>query len=84
MGKIIGAKVEKSHTVIIEFEEGSKIIFDMQKLVKTIPFFRLRDFAIFEAVKFDDKSIYWDSADKKAEYLPLRLSIDTILFSLRE
>lgn len=69
--------------LLIDFDDGSSITFNMQKMVEKIPYFRLKDLSSFRAVKFDEKSVYWDTSDGKPEYLPLRLSVDAILFSLR-
>ena len=80
---MIGVVPSDDYKLRIDFEDGSQIIFNMQKMVKTMPYFRLNDPTSFQSVKFDEKSIYWDAADEKPEYFPLRLSIDTILFSLR-
>lgn len=83
MSKIINVHGSDDYKLLIDFEDGSNISFNMQELLKSIPYFRLKDLANFKNVKFDNKSIYWDNVDEKSEYLPLRLSIDTILFSLR-
>lgn len=84
MSKIISVHGSVDYKLFIDFEDGSSITYNMQKLVKSIPYFRLKDMSSFQAVKCDGKSIYWDAEDEKPEYLPLRLSIDTILFSLRD
>lgn len=84
MSKIVGVHGSDDYKLLIDFEDGSNITFNMQKLVRTIPYFRLNDLVSFQTVKFDTKSVYWDAEDQKPEYLPLRLSIDTILFSLRD
>ena len=84
MSKIVDVHGSDDYKLLIDFEDGSNITFNMQKLVRTIPYFRLNDLVSFQTVKFDTKSVYWDAEDQKPEYLPLRLSIDTILFSLRD
>lgn len=83
MSKIINVHASDDYKLLIDFEDGSSITFNMQKMVKTIPYLRLKDPTSFQTVKFDEKSVYWDAEDEKREYLPLRLSVDTILFSLR-
>lgn len=83
MSKIVNVRTSDDYKLLIDFDDGSSIIFNMQKMVETIPYFRLKDPSGFRAVKFDGKSVYWDTSDGKPEYLPLRLSIDSILFSLR-
>ena len=84
MSKIISVQGSEDYKLLIEFEDESKVVFNMQKMVKTLPFLRLNDLTSFQAVKFDGKSVYWEPVDEKPEYFPLRLSIDKILFSLRD
>lgn len=84
MSRIVNVRARDDYKLLIDFEDGSNIIFNMQKMVGTIPYLRLKDLSSFRTVKFDGKSVYWDAADEEPEYFPLRLSIDTILFSLRE
>lgn len=83
MNKIVNVRASDDYKLMIDFEDGSSITYSMQKLVGTLPYFRLKEPALFRTVKFDNKSIYWDAGDEKPEYFPLRLSMDTILFSLR-
>lgn len=84
MGKIVNVFASDDYKLLIDFDDGSNIIFNMQKMVKTIPYFRLQDMARFQSVKFDEKSVYWEAADGKPKYFPLRLTLDAILFSLRD
>ena len=84
MSKILNVHGSDDYKLFIDFEDGSSITYNMQKLVRTIPYYRLSDLACFQSVKFDEKSVYWDAADEKPEYLPLRIGIDAILFSLRD
>ncbi len=84
MSKILNAHGSDDYKLFIDFEDGSSITYNMQKLVKTIPYNRLSDLACFQSVKYDEKSVYWDTADEKPEYFPLRIGIDAILFSLRD
>lgn len=83
MSKIINAMANENYTVTIDFEQGNRIIYNMQKQVKTLPFIRLNDIECFKSIKFDDKSIYWDESDNKS-IIQQRLSLDNILFSLRD
>lgn len=83
MSKIVNVYAGDDYKLLIDFEDGSSITYNMQKLVRTIPYLRLKDSSSFQAVKFDEESVYWDAGDEKPEYFPLRLSVDTILFSLR-
>ncbi|MDD3167835.1 MAG: DUF2442 domain-containing protein [Eubacteriales bacterium] len=84
MSRILNVQARDDYKLFIDFEDGSSITYNMQKLVETIPYVRLKDPASFRAVKFDEKSLYWEAADTKPEYLPLRISVDSILFSLRD
>ncbi|NLI14148.1 MAG: GNAT family acetyltransferase [Peptococcaceae bacterium] len=69
----------------MELEHGNKIIFDMKKLKTTIPFFSLNDLKHFKEVRFEEKSIYWEQAGKeKPNVFPVRLTLDNILFMLRD
>lgn len=83
MSKIVNVSAGDDYKLLIDFEDGSSITYNMQKLVRTIPYLRLKDSSSFQAVKFDAESVYWEAGDEKPEYFPLRLSVDTILFSLR-
>ena len=84
MSKIIKAVANDDYSVTIDFEYGNKLTFNMQKQIKTLPFFKLNEKDFFKTVKFDDKSIYWDDESGSKNIIPLRLSIDNILFSLRD
>lgn len=84
MSKILSVHASDDYKLLLDFDDGSKVIFNMQNMVKTLPYFRLNDLTSFQAVKFDGKFVYWDAVDEKPEYFPLRLSIDKILFSLRD
>lgn len=84
MSRIVNVQAGDDYMLFLDFEDGSNIAFNMKKLVNSIPYFKLKEPSCFQRVKFDDKFVYWDATDEKPEYLPLRLSIDTILFSLRD
>lgn len=84
MSKIVNVQAGDDHKLLIGFDDGSSITYNMQKKIGTIPYFRLNDLAFFRAVKFDEKYVYWDTEDGKPEYSKLKISIDTILFSLRD
>lgn len=84
MSRIINVQAGDDYMLFFDFEDGSTISFNMKKLVNTIPYLKLKDPSNFQSVKFDDKFVYWEATDEKPEYLPLKLSIDTILFSLRD
>lgn len=83
MSRIISAVASEDYTVTIDFDHGNRIVYNMQDQVKALPFLRLKDLESFKAVRFDDKSIYWNEFGNKG-MIPLRLSLDQILFSLRD
>lgn len=84
MSRVVNVQARDDYKLFIDFEDGSSIVYNMQKLVETLPYVKLKDPASFHAVKFDEKSLYWDALDAKPEYIPLRISVDSILFSLRD
>ena len=83
MYKIVLVTPEPDYKLRIDFNDGSRVIYNMQTLVKTIPYNRLNEWDLFRRVNYDEKSVYWEPEDNAPEYFPLRLSIDTILFSFR-
>jgi hypothetical protein len=81
--KITNVQATDDYKLLIDFEEGNRVSFNMQRMVETIPYFRLRQLDAFKAVKFEDKAVYWDPPDGKPEYMPMRITVDEILFTLR-
>lgn len=69
--------------LLVDFENGSRVNFNMKRMVETLPYRRLSDPEIFRSVKFEDSAVYWDPPDGKLEIVPMRLTADEILFSLR-
>jgi len=84
MSSVIGVTANEDFTVLIEFEQGNKVLFNMKKIVTTVPYARLSDPAYFKTVKYEDKAIYWDETESFGCIFPLRFSVDEILFSLRD
>lgn len=84
MSRIVNVHARDDYKLLIDFEDGSNITFNMQKLINTIPYSRLKELSNFQTVKFDEKSVYWEAGDEKPEYYPVRLSVDKVLFSLRD
>jgi hypothetical protein len=84
MSKIEQVHASEDYKLLIDFNDGSKISFNMEKMVKTLAYLPLKDLSNFQNVRFDEKSVYWVVRDNKPEYFPLRLSLDNILFSLRD
>ena len=81
--KIQNVKATDNYMLIVELEDGSRIQFNMQKKLKSAPFSEVKDLERFKTVKFQERAVYWDS-DGKPKHRPLRLTVDDILFSLRQ
>ncbi|WP_312613534.1 DUF2442 domain-containing protein [Oscillibacter sp.] len=81
--KITNVCATEDYKLLIDFEEGNQVIFNMQRMVETLPYLRLRNEEVFRAVRFEDKAVYWDPPDEKPEIFPLHITVDTILFTLR-
>ena len=84
MSKIAHVHGGDGYKLLIDFDDGSSIVFNMQKMIKTFPYLRLNDLSSFQAVKFDEKSVFWEPVDGNRECFPLRLTVDNILFSIRD
>lgn len=85
MSKIIKVVPNDDYTLLIEFEEGDKIILNMQRLIKTMPYVSLNNLDYFKKVTFEDKAICWSQAEGiKPSVIPMRLTVDNILFMLRD
>ena len=81
--KITNVQATDDYRLLIDFEEGNQVCFNMQRMVQTIAYNRLRDKSRFMSVKFEEKAVYWDPPDGKPEYMPMRITVDEILFTLR-
>lgn len=81
--KITNVCATEDYRLLIDFEEGNQVIFNMQRMVETLPYHRLKDTDTFRSVRFEDKAVYWDSPDGKPEIVPMRITVDSILFTLR-
>ena len=84
ISRIISAVPNDDYTLLIEFEHGNKILFNMQRLVKTMPYGILSDLECFKRVMFEDKEIRWDTGKPGQTLIPLRLTVDNILFTIRD
>lgn len=85
MSKITGVIPHENYTLSLSFDDGSELTFNMQKQVDTIRFHKLKGNGLFEKARFDDKSVYWaEDGSPPSEIAPLRLTLDNILFSLRD
>jgi len=81
--KITNVQATDHYILLVDFENGSRVNFDMKRMVETLPYRRLSDPNTWRAVKFEEKAVYWDPPDEKPEIFPMRITVDEILFSLR-
>lgn len=85
MSRIINVIPNDDYTLQVEFENRSKILFNMQDLVKTIPYAGLQDLAYFRRVEFEEKALFWRETGRwESTMLPVRLTVDHMLFSIRD
>jgi len=85
MSKIIKVTPNDDYTLLVEFEHGNKIVFNMSDLIKTIPFNSLKDLNRFKDVRVEGKAISWpEPVPGEKSIIPLRLTVDNILFSIRD
>jgi len=85
MSKMLKVTPNDDYTLLIEFEQGNKIIFDMKDLIKTLPFSSLADLSRFKNITLEDKAIRWPEPipGEKSIYPP-RITVDNMLFTIRE
>ena len=81
--KITNVCATDDYRLLIDFEKGNRVVFNMRRMVETLPYYRLNDPDTFKAVRFEDKAVYWEAPDGKPEIIPMRITVDEILFSLR-
>lgn len=85
MSKIVKVVPNDDYTLVIEFEQGNKIVLNMQRLIQTMPYASLRNIEYFKKVAFEDKAVLWNEAeDTKSNIIPMKLTVDNILFMLRD
>ena len=83
MSRITAVIPNDNFTLEIDFEQGDKVFYSMAELIKTAAFKRLNNLQYFKQVKFEDKAIFWGEISA-GRCFPERLTLDNILFSLRE
>lgn len=85
MSKMLKVTPNDDYTLLVEFDDGNKIIFDMKDLIKTMPYSSLKDLERFRDITLEEKAIRWPDPipGKKALY-PIRLTVDNMLFTIRE
>ena len=59
MSKILKVTPNDDYTLLVEFEHGNKIIFNMREIIKTMPFSSLQDLSRFKVVTVEGKAICW-------------------------
>lgn len=82
MSKIIGVTPNDDFTILISFDNGNKILLNMQNQIRSLPFWGLQDIEKFKKVYFEDKAVFWE--DEKHTACPERLTVDNILFTIRD
>ncbi len=85
MNKILKVTPNDDYTLLIQFEHGDEILFNMRELIKSIPFSSLEDLSRFKNIKVEERAICWpDPVPGQKTIFPLRLTVDNILFAIRE
>ena len=84
ISRIVNIVPNDDFTLLIEFEYGNKVLFDMQRLVTTMPYYRLSDPECFKKVRFEDKAVFWDTEPPGQTPATVRLTVDNILFTIRD
>ncbi len=85
MSKMLKVTPNDDYTLLIEFEHGNKIIVDMRELIRTLPFSSLEDLSRFKDITLEEKAICWpDPAAPEKSIIPPRLTVDNMLFTIRE
>jgi len=84
MSKILNVTPNDDYTLLVEFEHGNKIIFNMREIIKTIPFSSLEDLSRFKDITLEEKAICWsEPVPGEKSLVPLRLTVDNMLFAIR-
>jgi hypothetical protein len=85
MSKIINVVPNDDFTMLIELEQGNKVIFNMQRMVKTMPYYSLSNLENFKKLYFEEKAVCWTpSSGATLSVCHLRITLDNILFMLRD
>lgn len=85
MSKMLRVIPNDDYTLLVEFEHGNKIIFNMRDMIKIIPYSSLEDLDRFRNITLEEKAIRWpDPIPGKSTMLPIRLTVDNMLFAIRE
>ncbi len=85
MSKMLKVTPNDDYTLLVEFEHGNKIIFNMQPLINTMPYYSLNDLERFKDITIEEKAIRWpDPVPGQKSIMPVRLTVDNMLFTIRE
>lgn len=84
MSKILKVTPNDDYTLLVEFEQGNTLLFDMKPMLKSLPFRVLNDLNRFKNITLEEKAILWnDPAASDKSIVPLRLTVDNMLFTIR-
>ena len=84
ISRIINIVPNDDYTLLIEFEYGNQVVFNMAHLVTTMPYYRLSDLECFKKARFEDKAVFWDTVPPGQTPATVRLTEDNILFAIRD
>ena len=59
MSKMLRVTPNDDYTLLVEFERGNKILFNMREMIKTIPYSSLENLDRFREVTLEEKAIRW-------------------------
>lgn len=84
MSRILNVTPNDDYTLLIKFEQGNEILFNMKPMLKSLPYRILNDLTRFRNITLEEKAICWPDPDAPDESIvPLRLTVDNILFTIR-
>jgi hypothetical protein len=85
ISKMLKVTPNDDYTLLVEFEHGNKIIFNMLPLINTMPYYSLKDLERFRDITLEEKAVRWpDPVPGQKSIMPIRLTVDNILFTIRE
>lgn len=85
MSKMLKVTANDDYTLLVEFEGNNKIFFDMKKLIQTMPYYSLNDLKRFKNFTLEEKAICWPDVGRPDLLMrPVRLTVDDMLFTIRE
>ena len=85
MSKMLKVTPNDDYTLLVEFEHGNKIIFNMRPLINTMPYYSLNDLERFKDITLEEKAIRWpEPVPGRKSIMPIRLTVDNMLFTIRE